>query len=104
MALKGRIKPGETRNPGGMTLEARAARDAMLKALAEPSRAKRGLAAYDRLLEADNPLIVKDFMDRLAGKVKEHLALEDEDGNALRPFVGLTFEQILVAIQTAKTK
>ncbi len=37
-----------------------------------------GMASYMRLVKADNPLIVKDFMDRVAGKVKEHVEISSD--------------------------
>lgn len=70
---KGRVKSGGL-NPGGLTAIEREARDAVRQALSGELR-EVGLAAYRRLLEADNPLIVKDFMDRVAGKVKERVEL-----------------------------
>ncbi len=82
---KTQFKKGTTNNPGGLTAEEREARDAVRKALAEPGMRATGLAAYRRLLEADNPVIVKDFMDRLAGKVKEHVELSGVDGEPLVP-------------------
>lgn len=99
--MKGRIQKGETRNPGGMTAMEREARDVVRQALAGPLR-KKGLDAYERLLEADNPLIVKDFMDRLVGKVKERLSIEDEDGNAVNPFKGATLAEILEVVRSGK--
>lgn len=71
------FKAGNRANPGGLTVEEREARDAMRKALAEPERRAKGLAAYDKLLDEGNPLIVKDFMDRTAGKVTDRIEVED---------------------------
>ncbi len=73
---------GQSGNPGGLTSDEREARDAVRQALAGHLRAK-GLAAYERLLDADNPLIVKDFMDRLAGKVKERVELSGDPDSPL---------------------
>ena len=72
-------------NPGGLTVDERSARDALRKALAGEDMRTIGLAAYKRCLEADNPVIVKDFMDRVLGKVKERVTLEDDEGNAISP-------------------
>ncbi len=73
----GPIKKGETRNPGGMTKEVAEARAAIQKILTSTAMRRRGVAAYERLLEADNPLIVKDWMDRVAGKAKEIVEVND---------------------------
>lgn len=64
---------GPSPNPGGQTAEQRAARDALNRALCEPKRQKMALAAYDALLGEGNPIIVKDYFDRTAGKPKEHV-------------------------------
>ncbi len=75
------FKAGNNNNPGGLTKAEREARDAVRQALAEPDMRREGLAAYRRLLEADNPVIVKDFMDRLAGKVQDRLEVNDVTPN-----------------------
>lgn len=97
-----RFAKGTSGNPGGLTTEERAARDAMRQALAEPGIRKKGLAAYKRLLDADNPLIVRDFMDRIAGKVKERVSVEDEEGNSINPLAGATLAQILEIVRSGK--
>ncbi len=85
MAKPGTFKPGSSPNPGGMTAVERAARDAMRQWLATPELRAKAQAAYERLLDADNPLIVKDATDRLAGKVREHVELTGQDGAPLLP-------------------
>lgn len=96
------VKGGPSTNPSGFTKAEHEARIAMRDALAEPNRRARGLAAYDRLLEADNPVIVKDFMDRLCGKVKEHVTVEDENGKAVRLGSDWSFEQIMAGIKALR--
>lgn len=93
---KGRILPGSTGNAGGLTPEQRQARDALGKWLCDAEQVCAGKAAYLRLLEADNPVIVKDFMDRIAGKVKEQLELS---GDGQRPLLGMTPRDILEALR-----
>ncbi len=78
------FKPGNKLGAGGLTAIEREARDAVRQALSGDLR-EVGLAAYRRLLEADNPAIVVDFMNRLAGKVKERVSIEDEAGNTISP-------------------
>lgn len=85
--------PGKKGNPGGMSLLEREARDVVRQALSGPLRAV-GLAAYQRLLESDNPLIVKDFMDRVAGKVKERVELSEDPDAPLSPYSALTVEDL----------
>lgn len=61
---------GNKANPGGMTKDQREARDA-LRQFCSVDLMDIGKAAYRSLLETGNPVIVKDWMDRVAGKVKE---------------------------------
>ncbi len=70
-----KFKTGQKGNPGGFTREQRAARDIVQSYLVSSETLSKGLDAYVRLINADNPLIVKDFMDRVAGKVKENIEL-----------------------------
>ena len=84
---KGGVKKGEVRNPSGLSSEERQARDWVRRQLASQETREAGMAAYLELLRAKNPLIVKDFMDRLAGKaqvVLDDLVPADDDAmNAL---------------------
>ncbi len=77
MTLKGRIKAGETRNPGGMSKEQRAARDLFNTDLSKPARYRTFLQAYDEQLALGNPAILLDYANRVGGKVKESLEIED---------------------------
>lgn len=94
------FQKGKSGNPGGLTAVEREARDSVRKALSAPAMRAAGLAAYRKLLDDANPIIVKDFMDRLAGKVKERLEVS-EDPDSVNPFRGLTPEH-LVAIAMAQ--
>ena len=96
-----RWKKGQSGNPGGITSEERKARDA-IRLWITTDMLEKGKAAYARLLEADNPVIAKDFMDRIAGKVKEHVALEDPDGNPLSALSGATLAQLLEILSKLK--
>ncbi len=96
---KGQVVKG-TPNPGGLTALEREARDAVRQALSGPLRAV-GLAAYERLLLADNPTIVSDFMNRLAGKVKERVSIEDEAGNSVSP-LAILLQQFRALPRTAQ--
>lgn len=102
---KGRIIPGSAAiNGGGLTAEQRQARDALNKWLCEAPQVEAGKAAYMQLLKGDsetppNPVIVKDFMDRVAGKVKEHVELS---GSTERPLAGLSADDILAALKGPK--
>lgn len=64
-------KQGEARNPSGISVAQREAREEVREWLAKPETREAGKSAYLRLLGTDNPLIVKDFMDRVAGKPKD---------------------------------
>lgn len=89
----GRVRAG-TPNPGGMTTQQRQARDALNRWLCEEPQIARGKEAYLRLLDEGNPVIVKDFMDRVAGKVKEHVEVTG-DGTQPLTFSVLTREEML---------
>ncbi len=82
---KGSNGKGASGNPGGLTAEERAARDAMRKWLSGRDMQERAKTAYSNLLDEGNPVIVKDAMERLAGKVREHLEVTGEDGAPLLP-------------------
>ncbi len=84
---------GNKRNDGGLTALEREARDAVRQALSGPLRAV-GMAAYERLLMADNPVIVKDFMDRLAGKVKERVEVSQDPDAPVNPLAQLSLEYL----------
>ena len=76
---KGRIVPGSGAiNAGGLTTEQRQARDALNKWLCEDNQVEAGKSAYLKLLGEGNPVIVRDFMDRVAGKVKETVEVQGE--------------------------
>lgn len=97
---KGRIVPGSGAiNGGGLTKEQRAARDTLNRWLCEEPQVEKGKQAYMRLLEADNPVIVKDFMDRVAGKAKEHIEHSGEVGGGGWP---LTREETLAIAKKGK--
>ena len=77
---KGGFQKGSSGNEGGLTPEEREARDWVRKQLAAVETRAAGMAAYRALLDDKNPLIVKDFMDRVVGKVKEHVEIGADDG------------------------
>lgn len=97
----GSVKSG-TPNPGGITKEQRQARDALNRWLCEAPQVEKGKAAYVRLLEADNPVIVKDFMDRVAGKVKESLEVSGDPDSPIAALAGLTAAQLLAIARGEK--
>lgn len=77
-SAKGRIKPGENRNPGGMTKEQRAARDLLNADLRSPTMYAAWKLNYLAALTDGNALILKDYADRVGGKVKEHIELSED--------------------------
>lgn len=87
------FKPGNKANPGGLSEAEREARDAVRKALSGDLR-EVGLAAYKRLLESDNPVIVKDFMDRVAGKVKEQVELSQDPSAPINAYAQVTVDEL----------
>ena len=97
---KGRIVGGAL-NAGGMTSAAREARDAMGLWLCAEPQVETGKAAYLSLLQEGNPVIVKDFMDRVAGKVKEHVEVSG-DGVAPEWLKDLTGAAVLAIARGEK--
>ena len=97
---RGRVKSGGL-NPGGFTAEERKARDAIRLWLVS-DMLETGKAAYAACLADKNPVIVKDFMDRVAGKVKESVSVTDANGNPLTVFDGKTFALILDFVSKLK--
>ena len=96
---KGRLMAGHTANPGGVSAAQCAARDALGLWLCADAQLEKGKAAYLQLLEEGNPVIVKDFMDRVAGKVKESISITDESE---RPLFGVAANVIIDALRGAK--
>ncbi len=90
---RGRVKSGGL-NPGGFTAEERKARDAIRLWLVS-DMLETGKTAYAACLADKNPVIVKDFMDRVAGKVKEHVSMTDSEGNPIAALNGATLAQLL---------
>ena len=92
--LEGRIKKGETRNPGGMTKEQRAARDLLNADLRKPGMYKAWLVAYQAQLEEGNVVILKDYADRIGGKVKEHVELSGDPDAPVSALPGLSLQEL----------
>lgn len=73
----GGFKKGDpARNPGGLTVEEREARDILRKALAAPKFRDAWQEAYFAAIEERNPVILKDYADRVLGKAKEMVEVE----------------------------
>ncbi len=90
-------------NPGGLSKAEREARDAVRLLFATKGATglhDEGIAAYRRCLQADNPAIVKDFMDRLAGPVKSRVEVSDDPDAP--PLFNATLEQILEIVRSGK--
>ncbi len=81
------FKKGNSGNPGGLTEAERAARDLMRKALSDPDMVAAWKVAYTSQLVNENPIILKDFADRVGGKPKD--TGEDESANGTAALVAL---------------
>ncbi len=89
-------------NAGGQTTEQRQARDALNRWLCDEPQVEAGKVAYLKLLNGaegvpPNPVIVKDFMDRVAGKVREAIEVS---GDPERPLAGLSASEIIAALRS----
>ena len=94
MANPNMMKGAPSVNPSGMTKEQKEARDALTLWLSGTEMREEGKQAYRRCLAADNPAIVKDFMDRTLGKVKEMLELSQDPDASLNPHTQVTIEEL----------
>lgn len=88
---KGGFKKGQSGNPGGRTSEEIAAAKALNAALRGDDFQREAKDAYMQLLKERNPVIVKDYMDRVAGKAREMLEVSGPEGS---PLAGLTAEDL----------
>lgn len=90
---KGRITKGSL-NPGGKSSEDRAAADAIRNMLAAPTFLEAWREGYLNQLVAENPIILKDYADRVAGKAKERVELTGKDGKDLNPLTDISTEEL----------
>lgn len=77
------IKPGETRNPGGMTKEARAERERATALLVNPVHDAKWVESYIGALEDKVPAIILDYTHRKLGKPPETINVSDETAERL---------------------
>ena len=93
----GKILKG-TPNPGGLTSEARVARDILQNALRTPTLFHEWLVAYRKEINAGNSIILKDYADRVGGKVRELAAVDGDTNNPLAALVNASVEQLLAIV------
>lgn len=98
----GRVTKGSGAiNPGGFSAHERQARHVLRLWLAS-EMLEKGKAAYAKALDDGNPAIIKDWADRLMGKVKERVELsEDADAPLLG---GWSLNDVLKALQASREK
>jgi hypothetical protein len=96
---KGRVVAGGgSLNPGGLSSEHREVAEKLSSALRKADFQKAWKVAYLALLKDANPVIVKDYADRLMGKAKELVEVTGKDGAPLQydhAFKTLTREVLL---------
>jgi hypothetical protein len=78
---KGGFRPGASGNPGGKSAAAIEAAEKLGDWLRSEEVATAGRDAYLLLLRDGNPVIVKDYMDRTAGKASERIEIEHNLGD-----------------------
>lgn len=76
---------GVSGNPNGRSKEEAAQQHRVREALSTPEVFRRWYKAYTELLDEKHPLIVKDFMDRFAGKPLEKVELSGNPDAPLFP-------------------
>lgn len=75
----GGIKPGERRNPSGLSREEHAERERVRALLLTPTRDAKWLEAYDAALESGVAPIIIDYAYRRLGKPKDSLEVSGDD-------------------------
>ncbi len=81
---KGGAKKGEpSRNPHGLSKEAKAERDLVNALLLTPARDQVWLSAYDAALTAGVAPIILDYAHRRLGKPPESINVTDDRSNEL---------------------
>ena len=65
------FQKGTSGNPGGLTANERAARDLLRQTLSTPEMHAAWKVGYLNQLVAENPIILKDFADRVGGKPRD---------------------------------
>lgn len=90
------FKPGQSGNAGGLTKRQRQVRDQLLTWLCSDGVTRVGKQAYLAALKAREPAIVKDFADRVMGKVKAHVELSNDPD---RPFEGWSADALIKALR-----
>lgn len=88
---KGGFKTGQSGNPGGRSTEEIAAAKALNAALRGEDFQKEAKDAYLQLLKDRNPVIVKDYFDRTAGKARDMVEVSGPEGS---PLSGLTADDL----------
>ncbi len=83
-----------TPNPGGLTAIERAARDAIRQALAAPDMQQAWRAGYLAQLIEQNPLILKDYADRVGGRPKERVELSQDPDAPANPLAQMATEML----------
>jgi hypothetical protein len=78
---KGGFQRGRSGNPSGRSTEEVAAAKALAAWLRSEEVSKAGKDAYLDLLKDRNPVIVKDYVDRVAGKAPERVEIEHNLGD-----------------------
>ncbi len=101
----GRLTKG-TPNPGGLTQAERAARDLMRRELGSPDMFQAWRAGYLAQLMEQNPLILKDYADRVGGKPKERVEVSGDApdwlANLAEKLKDATLEQVLELARSEK--
>lgn len=96
---RGRFPPGKSGNPSGRSSEHQKAQGLMRSFMALETTFEAWKAAYLELLAEKNPVIVKDYADRIDGKPVERVAHQNADGsNLFQPLdlTGLPDETVMV--------
>lgn len=100
---KGGFKKGQSGNPGGLTKEARAARDLLTADLSSEEMRVAWRAGYAKALSEGNALILADYLNRTLGKPVESVSIEANVNNE-NPAAPLTTEQLVAIAQAAGVK
>lgn len=99
------VKGSGAINPGGFVEGERIARDLLRQALSAPEMLTAWKLGYLNQLIAENPIILKDFADRIGGKPKERIELsEDPDAPLSREMLSLEELKAVARAQLEKER
>lgn len=88
------VKGGLSPNPHGLSKAARATADKVRNLLSTEEFSETWRVAYLNQIKEENPLILKDYADRVLGKPKEYIQVSEDPDAPLSPHYQLSLEEL----------